>query len=102
MFLGGFETNCKTLLYLSPEILNEMTKNYICIYLFKEAKLISVKYKKILISTEKLKFTKLFQFIRPKLYTCRYIYMTSFHRYVFRLLTAIIKKQHQHTKLNEM
>ena len=47
--------------------INKITKiRYIHIYLFKEAKLISIKYKKIFISTEKLKFTKLFWIYKTK------------------------------------
>jgi hypothetical protein len=70
-----------------------MTKiGFIHIYLFKEAKLISIKYKKIFISTGKLKFTKLFEFIRPKTCTYEYIYMTSIHCYMFRLLAATTTK----------
>ena len=75
---------------------------YIYLYSFKEAKLISIKYRKILISTQKLKFTKLFQSIRPTACTYKYIYMTSIHYYMFRLLSSIIRKPHQHTKLSEL
>jgi len=79
-----------------------MTKHYIYIYLFKETKLKCIQHKKILISREKLKFSKLFRFIRPKLCTYQNIYMTSIDRYMFRLLTTIIRKPHQHTELSEM
>ena len=87
-----------------PEIINEMTKNHIYFYLFKEAKLKCINYKKILISREKVKFTKLFEFVRPKFCTYKYIYiyiytyMTSIHCYMFRLLTAIIRKPHEQKK----
>jgi len=77
-----------------------MTKMlYIHIYLFKEAKLISIKYKKSFISTEKLKFTKLFQFIRRTTCTYKYIYMTSIQCNMFRLLAAIKRNPNQHSKL---
>ena len=61
-----------------------------------------IKYMKILISTEKLKFTKLFQSIRPTTCAYQYIYKTSIHCYMFRLLIAIIRKPHQHSKLSEL
>jgi len=61
-----------------------------------------VKYMKIFIPRDKLKFTKLFNFVSTTNCTYKYIYMTSFHSYMFRLLTAIIMKPHQHSKLNAL
>jgi len=56
----------------------------------------------MLISREKLKFTKKFRVIRPTSCIYQYIYRTSIHCYMFRLLTAIIRKTHQHSKVSEL
>ena len=101
MCLGGLGQTGKHYNTSDPEIWFEFTK-IICIYLFKETKLIIIKYRKILISREELEFTKLFQFIRPTTCTYQYIIMTSVHCYMFRLLTAIIRKPHQHSERSEL
>jgi len=49
-----------------------------------------------------VKFTKLFQFIRPPTCTYQYIFMTSIHCYMIKLLTDVIRKPHQHSKLSEL
>jgi len=74
---------------------------YIFIYLFKEDKLINIKSKGTSMSREKVKFTKLFQFIRPT--TCRYKYICTTYPLPHILAAG---NHHQeaapHSKLSEL